>query len=202
LGDGIGGGYDLDGFGDNGRHSVTTIELVRHAKAHSRDRWWGKPDRERPLTTAGIHQSRALARDLRADGPIAALYSSPYLRCVQTLEPISNAVGLPVLVDEALAEVTALPPLDGGDGWTASAWLGGRALAFTESVLDKHGDERVVACTHGDVAPALVAALVGRDGLVVPTVRLRKGARFTLTFDGRRCIAVAPTAAPEDRMPS
>ncbi len=181
---------------------MTTIELVRHAKAHSRDRWWGKPDRERPLTAAGIDQSRALSRDLRAGGPIAALYSSPFVRCVQSLEPLSNAIGLPILVDESLAEVTALPALDGGDAWTASAWLGGRALAFVETILEKHTDDRIVACTHGDVAPALVAALVGRDGVAVPSVRLRKGARFTLTFDGRRCIAVTPTAAPEDRTPS
>lgn len=181
---------------------MTTIELVRHAKAHSRDRWWGKPDRDRPLTDAGMNQARALARDLRSGEPIAALYSSPYVRCVQSLEPLSAAVGLPILTDEGLAEVTALPPLDGGDGWVASAWLGGRALAYVENILDKHAGERVVACTHGDVAPALVALLVGRDGVAVPAVRLRKGARFSLTFDGRRCIGVVPTDAPQERTPA
>jgi 8-oxo-dGTP diphosphatase len=180
---------------------VTTIELVRHAKAQSRDRWWGKPDRERPLTDAGIDQSKALARDLRSGGPIAALYSSPYVRCAQSLEPLATAIGLPILYDDGLAEVTALPPLDGGDGWVASAWLAGRALAYVDAVLDKHDGERIVACTHGDVAPALVALLVGRDGVAVPAVRLRKGARFTLTFDGRRCITVVQTDAPQERTP-
>lgn len=185
----------------DGRHSVTTIELVRHAKAHSRERWWGKPDRERPLTDAGLGQAKALARDLRSGEPIAALYSSPFVRCVQSLEPLAKAIGLPIVADEGLAEVTALPPLDGGDGWVASAWLAGRGLSFVDQVLEKHAEERVVACTHGDVAPALVALLVGRDGVAVPAVRLRKGARFTLRFDGRRCLAVAPTDAPQERTP-
>lgn len=178
---------------------MTTIELVRHAKAHSRDRWWGKPDRERPLNDAGVDQSRALARELRAAGPIAALYSSPFLRCTQTLEPLAEATGLTVIADERLAEVTALPPLDGGDGWVASAWLGGRVVAFVDSVLDKHDGDRVVVSTHGDVVPALVALLVGRDGVTVAEARLRKGARFTLTFDGRRCVAATPFPAPSER---
>lgn len=178
---------------------MTTIELVRHAKSQSRDRWWGKPDRERPLSPAGTDQSKTLVRELRAVGPLAALYSSPYLRCTQTLAPLAEAVGLPIIADEALAEVTALPAFDDGDGWIASAWLGGRALGFVDTVLEKHAGTRIVACTHGDVVPALLALLAGRDGLVVETVRLRKGARSSLTFDGRRCVMATPFPAPDDR---
>lgn len=180
---------------------MTTIELVRHAKAHSRDRWWGKPDRERPLTDAGLDQSRVLARELVAAGPLVALYSSPFARCTQTLEPLASATGLPITVDDGLAEVSALPPLDGGDGWIASAWLGGRASAFLDTVIDKHEGERLVACTHGDVVPAVMALLVGRDGVAAENVRLRKGARFALTFDGRRCVKATPYPAPSDRTP-
>lgn len=178
---------------------MTTIELVRHAKSHGRDRWWGKPDRERPLSPAGIDQSKTLARELRAPGPLAALYSSPYLRCTQTLVPLAKATGLPVNSEDALAEITALPAFDEGDGWVASAWLGGRALGFVDTVLEKHAGTRIVACTHGDVIPALLALLAGRDGLVVETVRLRKGGRSSLTFDGRRCVVATPFPAPDER---
>jgi broad specificity phosphatase PhoE len=177
---------------------VTTIELVRHAKAHSRDSWWGKPDRDRPLNAAGLDQSRSLARDLRQGEPLKAIYSSPFLRCVQTMEPLAEAVGLPITPEEGLAEITALPVLD-GDGWVASAWLGGRALAWVDTVVTKHADDRIVACTHGDVAPALLALLAGRDGLNVEQVRLRKGARVSLTFDGRRCVVATPYPAPSER---
>ena len=75
---------------------MTTIELVRHAKAHSRDRWWGKPDRKRPLTDSGHDQARDLARAILAAGPVDALWSSPFVRCVQTLEPLATKAALPV----------------------------------------------------------------------------------------------------------
>jgi 8-oxo-dGTP diphosphatase len=175
---------------------VTTIELVRHAKAHSRDRWWGKPDRERPLTEAGLDQSKALAREILAGDPVTALWSSPFVRCVQTLQPLAAKTGLGVDTDDALAEATTLPVVDGGDAWVAAAWLGGRAVAFVNRICDEHPDGRVVVCSHGDVVPALMAVLVGRDGLDLSDVRLKKGARYTLELDGHRCVAVTVSPAP------
>jgi broad specificity phosphatase PhoE len=175
---------------------VTTIELVRHAKAHSRDQWWGRPDRERPLTEAGHAQARALARQL-AVAEVTALYSSPYARCTQTLIPLAEALRLPLHEDDALAEAMTLPVLDGGDAWVASAWLGGRALSFINRIVREHPDGRIVACSHGDVIPALMAALAGRDDLDLREVRCRKGARFTLTFDGNRCRQAVAVPAPD-----
>ncbi len=176
---------------------MTTIELVRHAKAHSRDRWWGKPDRERPLTEAGFSQARALARVLAAGPAIDALYSSPFRRCTQTLEPLASLLDIEITEEEALAEAVTLPTLERGDAWVASAWLGGRAVSFVNRLLRDGTDRRVVACSHGDVIPALIAVLVGRDGLELNDVHLRKGARFTLTFDGCRCVGAAAAPAPD-----
>lgn len=175
---------------------MTTIELVRHAKAHSRDRWWGKPDRKRPLTDSGHDQARDLARAILAAGPVDALWSSPFVRCVQTLEPLATKAALPVQTDEALAEAATLPVVDGGDAWVAAAWLGGRAIAFVNWLCDEHPSGRVVACSHGDIIPALMAVLVGRDGLDLSDVRLRKGGRYTLQFEGRRCVGATTSAAP------
>ena len=64
------------------------LYLVRHAKAGQRDRWDG-PDHLRPLTRAGRAQAQALAAWL-ANEPISRLLSSPYVRCIQTLEPLSQ----------------------------------------------------------------------------------------------------------------
>lgn len=178
---------------------MTRIELVRHAKAQSRDRWWGRPDRKRPLSEAGMDQSRTLARHLCQGRPISALYSSPFVRCTETLQPLAQATGLPIMCEEALAEVTALPMLDHGDGWIASAWLGGRAVALANRIVHKHDGERVVLCTHGDVVPALMALLVGRDELDVESVRLKKGGRFSLDFEGLRCVAATFSPAPTER---
>lgn len=175
----------------------TTIELVRHAKAHSRDRWWGRPDRDRPLTEAGMDQARELAQALQAVGPpIVKLYSSPWVRCTQTLDPLGDALGIGVVEAEQLGEVISLPVHDGGDAWVTSAWLGGRGTALLDAIVAEHVGRRVVACSHGDVIPAVVALLVGRDSLDTSDVRCRKGGRFTLDFDGPRCVTAtyhAPT---------
>lgn len=177
---------------------MTTIELVRHAKALSRDSWWGKPDRERPLTEAGFSQARALARILAAGPPIDALYSSPSRRCTQTLEPLARMLDLKCSDEEALAEAVTLPVLERGDAWVASAWLGGRGVGFVSRLLAEDRHRRVVACSHGDVIPALLAVLVGRDGLDLSDVHLRKGARVTLRFEGLRCVEAVREPAPEE----
>jgi 8-oxo-dGTP diphosphatase len=176
----------------------TTIELVRHAKAHSRDRWWGRPDRDRPLTEAGMDQARRLAAELAGgETPIDRLYSSPWVRCTQTLDPLADAMGAAVVDVDGLGEVVSLPVHDGGDAWVTSAWLGGRAVAFLDRAVAEHAGGRVVACSHGDVIPALVALIVGRDGLDAADVRCAKGGRFTLDFDGARCVAATYHPPPD-----
>ena len=166
----------------------TVIELVRHAKAHSRDRWWGRPDRERPLTDVGMDQSRALAKELHTGAPIAKLFSSPWTRCLQTLDPLADTLGVHAVEEDVLGEVVSLPVHAGGDAWVTSAWLGGRAVGFVDRVVTTYAGKRVVACSHGDVIPAVVALIVGRDGLDVTDVRCKKGGRFTLTFSDARCV--------------
>ncbi|HVC42240.1 MAG TPA: phosphoglycerate mutase family protein [Candidatus Saccharimonadales bacterium] len=111
-----------------------TSYLVRHAKAGSRERWTA-PDRDRPLTAAGRIQAAALARLL---GPTTRLVrSSPYLRCVETVAPLAEALGLLVENEDRLAE--------GADpGWAL------RQLASTPGS---------VLCTHGDVMASIVTTL-------------------------------------------
>jgi broad specificity phosphatase PhoE len=169
---------------------VTTIELVRHAKAIARDRWSGRADRERPLTEDGERQAAALARELTEHGSLDAIYSSPFVRCTRTVAPLAEAVDAEIGDVEGLAEADAIAVLDGGDAWVASAWLAGRALAFLDGAVAAHDGGRIVACSHGDVIPAVMAALAGRDAFEMSDVGCRKGGRFTLTFDGGRCIDV------------
>ena len=70
------------------------LYLIRHAKAGHRQRWEG-PDHVRPLTRSGRRQAEALVEQFR-DAPFTRLVSSPYVRCRQTLEPLSRERGLPV----------------------------------------------------------------------------------------------------------
>jgi phosphohistidine phosphatase SixA len=100
-----------------------TVILLRHARAGKRDEWEGD-DRLRPLDKRGRAQAAALVDELRALGVRRAV-SSPYVRCVQTVEPL----GLPVELDERLAEGASRAD----------------ALALLSSLDD------AVACTHGDI---------------------------------------------------
>ena len=76
--------------------------LVRHAKAGSRNGWVG-PDEARPLTRAGREQAEAIMRAL-GERPVPRTLSSPYRRCVETLQPLATKLGLSVEVVTVLGE--------------------------------------------------------------------------------------------------
>jgi 8-oxo-dGTP diphosphatase len=70
------------------------VLLVRHGTAGDRGEWQGD-DRLRPLDEQGTRQAEALAGTLAELGA-QTLYSSPALRCVQTLEPAATQLGLAI----------------------------------------------------------------------------------------------------------
>ena len=128
----------------------TALYLVRHADAGDPHAWKDE-DALRPLNKRGFKQARGLAGRL---GPLrpARLLSSPYVRCLQTLQPLGEALGMTVQPIRDLAEGHGL------DG------VGPLLLA----------GEAVVACTHGDVAEELIWEL-RRHGLAGPEARAAKG---------------------------
>jgi 8-oxo-dGTP diphosphatase len=115
-----------------------TAYLVRHTEAGNRERWEGR-DEPRPLTDAGWRQAGALVEPLRKAAPVA-LVSSPYVRCVQSLEPLAEATGLRILEHDALAE----------EADTGRA----RELLVAAAALGP-----VVHSTHGDVQHGVVESL-------------------------------------------
>jgi broad specificity phosphatase PhoE len=174
--------------------SLTVVELLRHAEAGTRDHWGGS-DHLRPLDEVGRAQSGALAEELPPGAPITMILSSAYTRCMQTVEPLAAALDLSIEPETALQEVHEVPVTDGGVAWVGAAWLAGRALTLLDRIL-AHEPPRVVLCTHGDIVPAVMAVLVGRDGLDLDDVRCPKGGRFRLTFNGRRCVEAVPVPPP------
>lgn len=174
---------------------LTVIELVRHAGAESRQ---DQPDsdRERPLDEVGAAQAEALADDLGGSPAVALIVCADALRSRQSVEPLARARSLDITEDERLSHAAASPVTDDGDAWIAAAWQGGRALELIDEVLAELPGERSVLCSHGDVVPATLALLVGRDALGLAEVRCPKAGRFTLSFDGRRCVSAVPVAPP------
>src|SRR5215210_1457501 len=79
-----------------------TVFLVRHADAKSRANWPGA-DETRPLTRKGLSQAEGLV-DLILDHPIRRVLSSPAVRCVDTVAPLANKLGLEVEETDSLLE--------------------------------------------------------------------------------------------------
>jgi phosphohistidine phosphatase SixA len=142
---------------------VTLIYLLRHAKAKDREKWT-EPDDLRPLTKAGWRQAEALV-ELYADAEFVRLLSSPYVRCVQTLEPLAKARGLPVETADELAE---------GEPLEATYELM-RAVA---------ADGPAPLSTHGDVIENVLKDLQLRSVPVEGAFNLRKGSTWVLDWSG------------------
>jgi phosphohistidine phosphatase SixA len=143
---------------------VAKLFVVRHADAGHRSGWDG-PDRERPLSTRGWRQAQAISACLGEDQP-RRLLASPYTRCVQTLEPLADQLGLSVEPDPRLAE---------------GAGAGG-AL----ELADELAGMPAVLCSHGDVIPDLLEALVARGVKLRDEPRWQKASTWVLSRDGAR----------------
>lgn len=77
----------------------TTVYFVRHAQSDNTN----KDEMTRPLTEKGL-QDRMLALEYLKDKQIDAIYSSPYLRAVTTVQPLADHLGLPVVTEPAFRE--------------------------------------------------------------------------------------------------
>jgi 8-oxo-dGTP diphosphatase len=122
---------------------MSTIHLIRHAKAKNR-LTWEEPDHLRPLTKRGRREALAIAARL-GEEPLARLVSSPFVRCLQTLEPLAVALDLPIETTDAFAE---------GTGADIAADL----------LLSLAGKDPIACCTHGDVVFEVVD-LVSSSGV-------------------------------------
>jgi broad specificity phosphatase PhoE len=134
------------------------VLLIRHAHAGSRKEWDGD-DRVRPLSKSGKSQALALARRLRLLAPVRIL-SSPYVRCIQTVQPLADELGRKVEESDELAE-----------------GRGADALAMVRSMSGR----RVALCTHGDVILEVLVTLADEDRLDLGRLpRQAKGSAWVL----------------------
>ncbi|MGI9033849.1 MAG: SixA phosphatase family protein [Acidimicrobiales bacterium] len=144
--------------------------LVRHAHAGRRKNWDG-PDRLRPLSRRGRRQAAGLVEvvELHSDRGVARVLSSPYVRCAQTVESLAARSGLVVEEVAELAEGASTPD--------------------TVALLRRLVDTTAVACTHGDVVPAVLDAFACEDGLVLPDdYPYAKGSTWELEAEGGRFV--------------
>jgi phosphohistidine phosphatase SixA len=138
------------------------LYIVRHADAgHRGDRQ--APDEQRELSKRGRRQAEGLRAQLLDHG-ITRLVASPYLRCRQTLEPLGKELGVEVETDERL-----------GEGQGASG-----VLALAKEMRDTSA----ALCSHGDVIPDLLEALLASGTKLKDELRWQKASSWVLTWDG------------------
>ena len=118
---------------------MAKLYLVRHAKAGER-RLWDADDLHRPLSATGWKQSELVAKRL-AKLEVSTLHSSPYVRCVQTLEPLAKRLKRSIEIEARLCEEEPFEP-----------------------VIDLLAElpAGAVLSSHGDVIPTTLAALERR----------------------------------------
>ena len=153
---------------------MPTLYFVRHAKAGSRSHW-EDDDRVRPLSKSGFKQAEAL---VSVFGPqsISAVYSSPYLRCVQTVAPLAKARRRPVQETQCLAE---------------GAGLEGAARFIEDPQLDD-----AVLCTHGDVIQELVEYLIRRRIVQASQMEIDKGSTWAVDVEDASPVSARYIPAP------
>ncbi len=156
------------------------VHLVRHAAAGDRASWQGD-DRKRPLTTTGRLQATAIA-DLLEPRIASGVLSSPYVRCVETGQPLADRWGLRVGLAGFLEE-------------------GSQGLGFFDFVESRPRDEMVMV-SHGDVIPAIIDRL-GNRGVPLTSRALdgkldcQKGSNWMLTTRNGHVIAAEYIPPPE-----
>jgi broad specificity phosphatase PhoE len=178
---------------------VTTILLARHGETDwNRDgRFQGHADP--PLNRTGRAQAVELSVALMAE-ELAAVYSSPLRRALETAEVVAASHGLePVQVDSlrevdvgswsglTRAEIEQRFPeqfarwRDHGQGWEDGETyeeMGARAVAALLELAASHEGERVLAVTHGG---PIRAAFAFADGTTHAEAR-RLGPEIGNTF--------------------
>ena len=150
------------------------VYLVRHAKAGVRELWEG-PDEERPLTRRGRRQADRLVE--RFEGlEIERIVSSPFSRCLQTVEPLARARGLEVETADELAE--------GADPERPIEFI--RRLEPAPTVL----------CGHGGEIDAVVRTFEDEGAKVEGSRGLAKGSVWVLEREDGSVVSARYLPAP------
>jgi broad specificity phosphatase PhoE len=133
-----------------------------------------------PLTSLGEEQSTRVAAVLAREAP-AAIVSSPLLRARATADAIAGATGVEVEIDERLIEINygeweglsfaELPegaigewrrnPSFAPPGGESLEQVGARVGAFAAEMLERAGDQVIVAVSHVSPIKAAVTWAVG-----------------------------------------
>jgi 8-oxo-dGTP diphosphatase len=105
----------------------------------------------------------------------AGLYAATPLRCKQTLQPLADRLGLPIVIDNAFAE-----PAEVADVPT-------KVKTAATRLAELRDGPTVAICSQGKMIPPLLALFLGADD---PTpYKTPKGGGWLLPWSGETLIA-------------
>jgi 8-oxo-dGTP diphosphatase len=140
------------------QRSAGMIYLVRHATAGKRSPT-NPDDWSRGIDKRGKEQRRAITRLLQAH-PITRIGASDSTRCIETVRPLSNRLGIPLEFEPALVE--------------------GSHPHRMVSLLQEMQEEAAILCSHGDVIGDLVGHLSAAGVPMEGGVSAKKGSVWEL----------------------
>lgn len=180
---------------------MTTVYFIRHAQSDPTF----QQEQSRPLTAEGVSDSEKVTEVLKDKG-ITHILSSPYKRARQTVESLSEALGINIEIDEDLRERNAgkwhgdrffdyvkqqWENLDYAvEGGESLRQVQSRNINAVNKALKKYKGETIAIATHGTALSTILNYYYSYYGYeeflkiadLMPLV-------IKLTFDGKgRCI--------------
>jgi probable phosphoglycerate mutase len=199
------------------RGPMARLIMIRHGESVANLERRFTVDTTEPLSPAGLEQARARGLALRGRCAPAALYSSPFLRALQTARAIGEALGLEPIVVEDLREqdfgiYRGRPYTEFYGHWMAAGGVdrwdlrpeGGemlrdvarRAGAALDDIARRHLGGEVVVVSHGGVMSALRGWVL--DDYSQPPVATTNCGGYVLRFTGERYQGPFDLESPED----
>jgi 8-oxo-dGTP diphosphatase len=124
-------------------HHTDTLIILRHTKALERGDW-DEEDSQRTLDEIGFDQAQLLIKHLEPFA-IDEIYTSNYVRCVQTVTPLSHSRGLNMTQVPSLNEETFNEdPL--------------RSVSFANAL--KQDEKNILICSHNPVIPTMLRGIL------------------------------------------
>jgi 8-oxo-dGTP diphosphatase len=127
----------------NQEQYTDTLIILRHTKALERGDW-DEDDSQRTLSEVGFDQAQLLLKHLEPFA-IDEVYTSDYVRCVQTITPLAHSRGLAITEVPSLNEETFEEDPQ-------------RSISFVNAL--KQDEKNILICSHNPVIPTMLRGIL------------------------------------------
>jgi len=173
----------LENF-ENAPYDTTPLIFLRHAKALARSEWDGE-DMDRPLALLGQRQAERLA-NIFAAYKIEELYTSDATRCLETVRPMSETLGLEINIKHSMSEYVFEKKPE-------------KTLDFFKEIrnLVKEEKRSTLLCGHNPILPQMLRELGKKSEFAITHEKLDPADAWVLHMKKKKIMQVDYIAAPQ-----